>query len=127
MPELSIQYDHENDILTVEGTQYAGELFRTMAFPKADRVYRFTRDGEKVILKDCGPYIPRETATHQAVTIVDFNPQALVALLKLNGNDWMKVADELTNQIHVQVTEHLKRMLDIEERELQEAPPKNGN
>jgi phage baseplate assembly protein gpV len=55
MPSLEISYDQAADVLTVEGVRYAGELFRTLAFPNTSRLYRFLRAADDVTVVDCGP------------------------------------------------------------------------
>jgi hypothetical protein len=38
------------DVLYIEGVRYAGELFRTMAFPSDECLYAIRRDGDNVVL-----------------------------------------------------------------------------
>lgn len=38
------------DVLVIEGVKFAGDMFRTLAFPGPDYLYAFRRDGDTVIL-----------------------------------------------------------------------------
>jgi hypothetical protein len=57
-PPLTIEYDEALDVLTVNGVKYSGALFRTLAFPRTDRLFRFTREGPTVTVIDCGSAFP---------------------------------------------------------------------
>lgn len=43
MSNLLFNYDHNEDVLTIEGVKYSGEVFRRMAFPKEGQLYQFER------------------------------------------------------------------------------------
>lgn len=51
---LTIVYDEARDVVTVNGVNYAGVFFRTLAWPNPRRLYRFEREGTNVILHDMG-------------------------------------------------------------------------
>jgi hypothetical protein len=55
MPRLSLSYDPNTDILEIEGVKYAADLFRTLAFPREDRLFQFKRCEDSVIVFDAGP------------------------------------------------------------------------
>jgi hypothetical protein len=48
MKPLNFHYDYLTDALIVEGVRYAGEFFRNVAWPDADALYSFERDGDVV-------------------------------------------------------------------------------
>jgi len=50
MNQLSFQYDSVEDILTIEGKKYSGELFRVFAMPDDGCLYRIVSKDETVIL-----------------------------------------------------------------------------
>ena len=49
-PTLKFWYDRDTDVLTVEGVRFAGGLFRTLAWPRDDRWYRFERQGSDCVV-----------------------------------------------------------------------------
>ena len=49
-PALKFSYDRDTDVLTIEGVRFAGGLFRTLAWPRDDRWYRFVRQGPDLVV-----------------------------------------------------------------------------
>lgn len=56
--ELDIEYSPQTDTLLVNGVRYSGYLFRTLAWPPPDRLYRFTREGDNIVLREMGDAFP---------------------------------------------------------------------
>ena len=51
---LQFSYDETNDVLTVEGIRYSGELFRTLGFGAIGSVLRLVerKDGVVVMMQE---------------------------------------------------------------------------
>jgi hypothetical protein len=49
-------------VMTVCGVKYSFDIFSTLAFPRTDRLFKFKREGDVVIVTDCGP-APAEVET----------------------------------------------------------------
>lgn len=54
-PRLRYAYNAACDVLTIEGVNYAGGVFRTLAWPNVDRWYRFERQNADVIVREVAP------------------------------------------------------------------------
>ena len=60
--EVEIDPREHVRVMTVNGVKYSFEVFNALAFPRTDRLYKFSRVENTGIVTDCGP-APAEVET----------------------------------------------------------------
>ena len=60
--EVEIDPREHVRVMTVCGVKYSFDIFNTLAFPRTDRLYKFERVEDTVMVMDCGP-APKEIET----------------------------------------------------------------
>lgn len=52
---LEFSYDYDTDIITIEGNQFTGQLFRMWKNPDPAKYYRFSKDKRGLVIREYDP------------------------------------------------------------------------
>ena len=64
--KFEVEVNPATRVMTVAGVKYSFDVFNTLAFPRTDRLFKFRRDGDLVIVTDCGP-VPTDEVIETAM------------------------------------------------------------